>query len=176
MSQANQADLDWLAFQYVNDELPADEAARFEERLAGDQAAREAVAEAMHLVQAVAAGARITTPASTGRNWLQHAAWSAIGAAVCLAVIFTLRALPKDAPVVQRPQAADLTSAELALVWAQNGSYRAEEAAEALAEDDAPLAADAREIERDFVVPAWMLEAVSGSPEIKPPVKESQES
>lgn len=174
MSQLNPADVDWLAFQYVSDELPAEEAAQFEQRLAGDQAAREAVAEAMLLVQAVSAGAKIASPAAAGRNWLQHAGWAAVGAAACLAVILVIRDRPQEA--AQRPQAADLTSAELALVWAQNGPYGAGETSESAAEEDAGLAADTREIEREFVVPAWMLEAVSGAAEIKPAVKESQES
>ena len=44
------AGLSWLAFQYVSEELPSAEAAAFEERLVADQAAREAVAEAMLLL------------------------------------------------------------------------------------------------------------------------------
>ena len=35
----------WTAFQYVGDELPADESQLFEARLATDQASREALAE-----------------------------------------------------------------------------------------------------------------------------------
>lgn len=170
MSHQDSADLEWFAFQYVSDELPAAEAARFEDRLAGDQAAREAVAESMLLLQAVAAGARIASPAPH-RTWLQPAAWAAIGAAACLAIIFAIRSLPRDPVVAQRPQAADLTSAELALVWAQNSSFEDPSSAEVAAEEDLSLAADA-----DVIVPVWMLEALSGSEEAKPPIKESQES
>src|SRR5687768_10629116 len=123
MSQHESADLDWLAFQYISDELPPDEALRFEERLETDQAAREAVAEAMLLLQAVAAGAKIAGPAPRQRYWLQKAGWAAIGAAACLAVVFVARSLPRDGfsadnAVAKLPQPADLASAHLALVWA----------------------------------------------------------
>jgi anti-sigma-K factor RskA len=48
-------DLDWLAFCYVTGELSAAEATAFEERLAADDGACEAVARAMELNLAVAA-------------------------------------------------------------------------------------------------------------------------
>lgn len=173
MAHQNQADLEWLAFQYVSEELSAEDVALFEERLAVDQTAREAVAEAMLLLQAVSAGARIASPVQARRSWTQHAAWAAIGAAACLAVVFVLRSLPKQSPLAQRPQASDLSSAELALVWAQSDPYGEPEAADPTAEEENGLAA---EIDRELVVPVWMLEAVSGAAEVKPVIKESQES
>lgn len=176
MQQREPADLDWLAFQYVSEELSAEEAAHFEDRLAVDQSAREAVAEAMLLRQAISAGARIAEPARASRSWYEHAGWAAVGAAACLAVIVMLRPSSRPAPIAQRPQPASLTSAELALAWALSGPQVAAEPAEANLDEDSTLAADVREIDREFVVPAWMLEAVSGAAEIKPPVKESQES
>jgi hypothetical protein len=173
MSPHEPADLDWLAFQYVNDDLPPQQAERFEERLAVDQAAREAVAAAMLLLQTVAAGAQIVSPAPRQRSWLHKAGWAAIGAAACLAIVFIPQLAPQQEAVVQGPQATDMTSAELALVWAQNNAF-AMTVTDSL-EDDLGLAADSRD-DREVVVPAWMLEALSGSEEAKPPVKESQES
>jgi hypothetical protein len=179
MFDTNSADLDWLAFQYVSDELSSEEAARFEERLADDQAAREAVAGAMLLVQAVAAGATLVSPAATHRSWLQPAAWAGIGAAACLALVFVLRSPPRDEvqPVaVQPPPVSELSSAELALVWAQSNALAEAMMADVLADDDTSLATESRDADRDFVVPAWMLEALSGSQEAGPAVKQSQES
>ncbi len=51
----NQMELDWLANRYVTRELSTDEAAAFEEQLASDEAACEAVARAMTLNLAVVA-------------------------------------------------------------------------------------------------------------------------
>ncbi len=51
----SKSDLAWLAFVYVSGELTHAEAEAFERRLAQDQAAREAVAEAVALIGAVAA-------------------------------------------------------------------------------------------------------------------------
>ncbi len=48
------SDLDLLAVRYVANDLPDDELAAFESRLADDQAAREAVAAAVELTLAVA--------------------------------------------------------------------------------------------------------------------------
>lgn len=177
MQHRDPADLDWLAFQYVSEELSAKDAAHFEDRLAVDQSAREAVAEAMLLVQAISAGSRVSEPARANRSWHEHAGWAALGAAVCLAVIVMLRSSPQQpAPMAQRPQAADLGSAELALVWAQSDPNIEVAPAETVVDEDSGLAVDTREVDREFVVPAWMLEAVSGAAETKSPANESQES
>jgi hypothetical protein len=57
---SEQSELEWLAFQYVAGELPGDDAAGFEERLATDQLAREAVARAVELAD-IAMAAEIHT-------------------------------------------------------------------------------------------------------------------
>ena len=54
MSVGDFGDLDWRAFCYVAGELSDDEAASFEQCLETDQQAREAVAQAVKLTQAVA--------------------------------------------------------------------------------------------------------------------------
>src|SRR5690349_6967225 len=90
MEHHDRADVNWLAFQYVNEELSAEDALHFEDRLAVDQSAREAVAEAMLLLQAISAGARIAKPAQASRSWYEHAGWAAVGAAACLAVVVML--------------------------------------------------------------------------------------
>jgi hypothetical protein len=174
MSHPASTDLDWLAFQYVNDELTADDAEQFEARLSEDQAAREAVAQAVLLCQAVAAGAKdVVLAASDRRSWLLHVAWAAASAAACLALVFVLRS-PVDrptTPVAQHPGLSDLTSEELALVWVQ--SLAPPDAAIA-DEDDLSLVADT--LERELVVPPWMLEALGGSQEAAPSAPERKES
>jgi anti-sigma factor RsiW len=49
---STQEDLAWLAFCYASDELSPEAASEFENRLAAEQAAREAVAEAVLLISA----------------------------------------------------------------------------------------------------------------------------
>src|SRR5687767_2601083 len=93
----NDQELLWLAFRYVSDELSAEEVEQFEERLAVDQAAREAVAEAVLMCEAVSAGAAIApvgtvTPSiAVYRSWRQHAGWAAVGAAACLLLVLAIR-------------------------------------------------------------------------------------
>lgn len=53
MSEHPSHDLAWLALQYICDELAADEHEAFERRLAEDQTAREAVAEAVEQCAAI---------------------------------------------------------------------------------------------------------------------------
>src|SRR3982751_6411866 len=61
----HERDLAWLAFRYVAGDLGEAQAAVFERRLGDDQAAREAVAEAVLLAGAVArAGAEARRDAS----------------------------------------------------------------------------------------------------------------
>ena len=58
-------DLDLLAFRYIAGELTPAESEAFEQRLADDQAAREAVARAVDLAQAVASVPADIVPLST---------------------------------------------------------------------------------------------------------------
>jgi hypothetical protein len=173
MPHYDSADLDWLAFQYVNDELSPAEVEQFEQRLADDQVAREAVAEAVLLSQAVGAGQSLPVAAHR-RGWLLHAAWATVAAAACLALAMVLRSPPQEPlqPVAQRPQVSDL-SEELALVWVQGLALPDVLLPE---EEDLGLAIDARDAERDDVVPLWMLEALGGSQELAPVVPERKES
>lgn len=76
--------LPWQAFCYLAGDLDPAEAAAFEARLADDQAAREAVAQAVELVQAIAAAEsqleRAVVPASRScPAWRSRLAWVAIG-------------------------------------------------------------------------------------------------
>src|SRR4051812_7029606 len=105
------ADLRWTAFLYVTGDLSSVEEAAFELRLADDQAAREAVGEAVEL-----AGALSTTePGAWGRPRSGRfparrvLTWSALAAAASLVVagLWSLRQGPAVSP--------DAT--EVAIAW-----------------------------------------------------------
>jgi hypothetical protein len=81
--------LDWTAFCYAAGELSADEAAAFENLLGEDQVAREALARAVELTQAVAS-AETLRPAIVVKSrrsvWARRVTWMAIGSAASLLV------------------------------------------------------------------------------------------
>ena len=168
--QDNGQELAWLAFRYVSDELSVEETAAFEERLASDQAAREAVAEAVLLCEAVSAGESVAPASVERRSWRQHLGWAAIGAAACLLLVLAIRSGEQG---FQPPVASTLTSADLALVWAQNLTGHGTTLADTANDEDLGLASD---VDRELVVPGWMIEALSGSEEAKAAPVESKES
>lgn len=169
-----QDELTWLAFQYVAGEFSPAEADEFEGRLAGDQSAREAVAQAVELFHAVCAveaaepvvalatrGSRrtVAVPAIVWRVAL------AIAAAVLLAVTLNFNLLNRSSP--DSKNVASVTPA-LADAWsAVRADFSSDEQAAqsvaasavltdtelALAEEDLALSTDA---------PSWMTAAVLG--------------
>ena len=159
-------DLEWLAFQYAIDELSPAGALAFEQRLADDQQAREALAEATLLCQALKRTAPCAVPAQRGAlrpaaSWI----WAACGAAACLLVIGALEFLADDGPQpVARPVQSGRDEA-LAQAWFSARLPVLESdplALDLLTEDEIDLAggeADAR-----LSVPVWMLEAVQDAP------------
>lgn len=91
MKPDQKPDLDWQAYRYVADEMTAVEAAEFEDRLATDQLAREAVADAVGLAHAIALAGRDVTVAAPSRP---PSAWRlGVAAAIAAAVLLAL-ALP----------------------------------------------------------------------------------
>jgi hypothetical protein len=91
-------DLLWVAAQYAAGDLPESAVERFEEQLETDQAAREALAQAVALSQAVAqVEATPVAPVSIDRSRrFSTAAALAIAVAACLALTFVALQLPKD--------------------------------------------------------------------------------
>ncbi|MFQ5731265.1 MAG: hypothetical protein ACE5KM_04840, partial [Planctomycetaceae bacterium] len=83
-------DLEWTAFRYVANELSAEEAAAFEQRLADDQAAREAVARCVEMTHAVVALAEaeeahvLATPSAAGSR---RGVWSVVACVAAVAAV-----------------------------------------------------------------------------------------
>jgi hypothetical protein len=160
------SDLSWLAFAYVSGELFDDAAVAFERRLAQDQSAREAVAEAVALVGAVAALPPETLPISRRTGFRP---WLAVGAAAaaCLALVIGLsRRGPMPVVPAVAPAQAGLDPAEkVALAWS---GLRQELDAEPDASDDLvawleepELVADEPESVADHGLPGWLVEAAA---------------
>src|SRR5688572_7163337 len=87
-------DMGLSAFRYIAAEMPANEAEVFEQRLAHDHSAREAVAEMVQLSELASAALALpptVVPAGGLRNhWMAPVVWMAAGAAACLALVATL--------------------------------------------------------------------------------------
>jgi hypothetical protein len=173
-------DLAWDAFRYAAGEMNAAEGARFEERLACEQPAREALAAAVELAQASAlamSGAGIlpmsypVASAKCRRNWL----WPVLGAAACLAAVVSVAALGVGNWNTHRELARQQAKQnELAARWSEVRELNAVELAgdepgdplETLADfavgEAEGSAVDARADDQLVTAPDWMLAAVVG--------------
>jgi len=152
-------DLDWLAFRYVAGELPDDEAASFESLLADDQAARDAVVQAVELSQTILA-AQVQSPkhvalASAPRNWSTQFTLIACGTAACLLIAL---AINFSANNPSRPRLSD----DLVNAW----NLQLEESSDATATEDPTDADEAEFITAD--APSWMVDAVRSLNGLKP--------
>jgi hypothetical protein len=110
-------ELDWTAFCYAAGELSASDAAAFELRLADNQAAREALARAVEITQAVAAAETLqpVTLGTSGRStWGKRVAWMAIGAAASLLIALVASQMTGQPG---QPIAGD--DGQLAAAWSQ---------------------------------------------------------
>jgi hypothetical protein len=186
------AHLSWLAFRYLAGELaPIDEAA-FEESLACDQAAREALAEAVELLEAVwLAGldARPIAPIPRRSRATRALGWLAVAAAACLAVIV---GLPDQRPNAARPKVPvphdDGSNGAVALTWSglrhdMDQDWQADllgwlddPATPAGDNDnDAPEPSGA-EASTERGLPSWMMEVASLDPAIPPADGETKEN
>ena len=176
--------LDWLAFQYLANELGNAEREAFEETLAENQAAREAVARAVELTQMLSAARELDeivvrsadapVPASIRTAaWSVPAAWMGIGAAACLALVAVWSFWsPADDTVSPAVAAKNAKTLELANAWS---TARAEFAAQQEAHwdyefpsfDSLPLDAhglDSLDASDELALgpmPTWMLSAVA---------------
>ena len=96
-------DVQWLAFCYLAGELDEQQHDLFETRLHTDQVAREAVAHAHELIDCVVSvsdeskvPAVQLTGSAISNGWLQGMMGAALGAAVCLLLVFGIIGVMRD--------------------------------------------------------------------------------
>jgi len=146
----NSLDLEWLAFQYFTDELTEDARIQFENSLEKDQLAREALARAVELTQAVAMvevpsheaasndtvclpsemdATQILPPNRASSAWMAPTAWLAVVGLVCVAALLYWNPLgppanlhPGSQPVTENGASAS-DSGELASLWVETGEF-----------------------------------------------------
>lgn len=175
MNEEPQLDLDWQAFRYISDEMSEAEMDQFEALLGEQQAAREAVADAVELWCALGRlrPAAERAPQRANRRWMQPAAWLIPIAAACLLVAFFAYQSVRQAPHVPGFEPAELDS--LARAWTSNALSSADEpTAERSDESDLDLSETftAFELDEEFAAftaeddvttlspPQWMMAAV----------------
>ena len=181
-------DLDWLAFRYVAGEMDADETAQFEGCLAEEQVAREAVAAAVILLQAVplAAGDEQRTgqesPATVVaapqgekvHSWRQRLAWAGVGAAASAAVLL---ATTGNHPTRHRSDrlagvatAANSDVDNLAVTWSSLADDESDSPADASSDDatapstqpaDVDATGSTQDIVEQLSAPGWLIAAVA---------------
>jgi anti-sigma factor RsiW len=175
---------DWLAFQYVADELADDEREAFESQLADDQHAREALARAVETMQAIAAAewvecdaplpaVRVAASQRNVSRW-RRATWLVASVAICLVVVLAYQ-LISGWRGIGRPQGNDFPQVaqrdglrRLAPAWLQALDEVAPGEDESLSVSDvaeeAIDATSASPLDEDSELspPDWLLAAVSG--------------
>jgi hypothetical protein len=167
MNEHTQNELDWTAFCYAAGELSPSEVEQFEARLAGGQAAREALARAVELTQAVAAaeihGEMLVAPAArSGIDWNTRLSWMAIGglAAVLVAMLWSGVIGPTWTTAQRKYNAA--SRQELAMAWNTTRREVREIGLWPATESDDEMGTDSID---EFAVadsPSWMTAALFG--------------
>ncbi len=124
-----QEDIGWEAIRYVTGDLTEAEAKRFEQQLEDDQAAREAVAQAVELTQSITV---IESEYNTGtyhsipldednrHQWRAGTTWIAMGTAICVAIAVAMFQLPRPKPTrTQSHPQHNATIGQLAITWSE---------------------------------------------------------
>lgn len=145
-------ELFWTAARYVWGELPADETAAFEERLAYDETACLAVAEATRLILhvQVAAPHHAVMRAAEVRPKRTQSRWAAAWLTVALLTVATAWFAVQQAA---GPSKADPVSTELLARWTDAG-----ELADGDLFDD--LDAEPEVLDESLTAPSWLVQAV----------------
>lgn len=158
MSSKVDENLNWLAMQYVLDELPVAEREAFESRLAEESAACEAVMAASRLMltaQSMSKELNVGHPVSKSRR-SSRAAWTAFAVAcVAVTVLCLFPFVPADK--VESVANLDPAAVELVSLW-RTGDVPEVDSDEVDESDD-----------DDVAVPGWMIAAVSLEARAKDP-------
>ncbi len=170
----DQHELAWLAFQYIAGDLSCPDREVFERRLAEDQAAREAVAAMVDLVQCVEAAelemARVAPATSVEATSWARAAWVALSTVACLVMFVAIHGMPGPDRIFRPGHSRAATSVamdQLAIIWSENrGDWEEPLLALETAEDadDEVVVLDAGESEALDGEPStdWIRQAVFG--------------
>ncbi|MAG92837.1 MAG: hypothetical protein CMJ48_03710 [Planctomycetaceae bacterium] len=172
MSDSEKNDLDWLAFRYVAAEMTRAEAESFETLLADEQSAREAVAVAVELTQAVAYVVPVPAAASRASVSVRsyYAAFLAVAAAVAAGLLFAFSTPMRTQQLAQRDVTADLEETggivprELVEAWTEAElAYDDDSTVEALVElAQNDVVVDLASVGRtELDVPDWLVAAVA---------------
>jgi len=190
MSDDLSSDLRWSAYRYIANEMTDDERVRFELRLADDEAACEAVENAVELDEAIrlASEAPVVARPPQSTFFSRHSvAWAAACTvcAACLALAFfswrlatidSRRVAPEIANDPERRSESDLRMQEpISIAWAKlqdrdlterNDSSASRWAEAAAMSDTEHRQRSIGELEskdmNDMVVPQWLLTATAG--------------
>jgi hypothetical protein len=151
---ANQRDreIDWQAFLYVAGDMSPADAATFEDRLACDQEAREAVAAAAELIGTLAASRPTATrglPVLPTADCRTRRVAAAATIAASLLVCWSLVRSPQGPSSPSGEEARQLIS-----FWSEAWSPSENGSADATADDE----------DSEAAVPSWMLAAVEPAP------------
>lgn len=159
----NRDSLNWLAVQYVLGELPESDQLAFEERLASDSVACEAVAEATRLMMtlqsavtdvATVAAPQVVTPGVRSAKTTPRGSWLALaGATTAAAGLLAAMSLGPNGSRQTQLVRVDRSASELVSLW-RTGSAAIETEADEL---DVEVA----ETNHDVAVPNWLFAAVS---------------
>lgn len=177
MNFPEKAELSWSAFRYIAGEMPADEQVRFEEQLAVDQQAREAVALAVQLAHGIAAAPErptVVAPARRKRRLRVRLAWSAAAAAaVCAAFVLGRQfggpneQIAAPVPPTEQSSPVDDTGVAVQLVsfWVRADAADAEQSSAANGSRELMAIASSESGtdglgESSLDVPGWMWAAV----------------
>ncbi len=172
MSDSEKHDLDWLAFRYVAAEMTQAEAESFETLLADEQDAREAVAVAVELTQAVAyvVPAPASAPQASVSVRSYYAALIAVAAVVAAGLLFAFSTPRTTQQLAQRDATADpeeaggIVPGELVEAWTEAElAYDDDSTVEALVEvAQNDVVADLASVGRtELDVPDWLVAAVT---------------
>jgi hypothetical protein len=165
-----ETDFHWQAFRYISGEMPLDEVVAFEELLLVDQIARDAVASAVELVQAVAT----IGPESLRKSRIRPVPWLVtVAAAATLLALATIPSWHSPRPVEPDPS-------DVAITWSDlrdgmDADWKALVAGSAPSEpmeSSLPVENDAVENPTERPLPSWLLSAAS-VPQADSPLEEN---
>ena len=160
------AELAWQAFRYLANEMTSNEHHAFEELLDRDQPAREALARMVELSAAVQASPAITFERRVPPSLLA-AGWMSLGAAACLAIMFSWQSLTQaDFRGVETTSSSH--DSQVALAWSPAEQDPNDN------DEGIPTSSPDSESSSDFATPSWLMAALTGDDEKTPKPNETE--